>query len=64
MVSTSTAYLIYKVLDEQTRVSDADTQFKLKKTVYPRWLSELQGTALIWTDTAGVAAMAPASPTP
>jgi parvulin-like peptidyl-prolyl isomerase len=55
---------IYKVVDEQTRVADADTQAKLKKTVYPRWLSELQGSALVWTDTAGVAAMAPPSPSP
>ena len=58
------AFWIYKVVDEQTRVADADTQAKLKKTVFARWLSELQGTALVWTDTAGVAAMAPPSPTP
>jgi parvulin-like peptidyl-prolyl isomerase len=63
MVSGSN-FWIYKVVDEQTRVADADTQSKLKKTVYPRWLSELQGTALIWTDTAGVAALSPPSPTP
>ena len=58
------AFWVYKVIDEQTRVADPDTQFKLKKTVYARWLSELQATALVWTDTASVAAMAPASPTP
>jgi parvulin-like peptidyl-prolyl isomerase len=58
------AFWLYKVVDEQTRVADADTQAKLKKNVYPRWLSELQGSALVWTDTAGVAAMAPPSPTP
>jgi parvulin-like peptidyl-prolyl isomerase len=58
------ALWIYKVVDEQTRVADADTQSKLKQTVYARWLSELQGTALVWTDTAGLAAMAPASPSP
>jgi parvulin-like peptidyl-prolyl isomerase len=58
------AFWIYKVVDEQTRVADADTQAKLKKIVFARWLSELQGTALVWTDTAGVAAMAPPSPTP
>ena len=58
------AYWIFKVVDEQTRVADADTQAKLKQAVYPRWLSELQATALVWTDTAGVAAMAPPSPTP
>ena len=58
------ALWIYKVVDEQTRVPDADTQSKLKQTVYARWLSELQGTALVWTDTAGLAAMAPASPSP
>jgi parvulin-like peptidyl-prolyl isomerase len=58
------AFWLYKVVDEQTRVADADTQAKLKKNVYPRWLSELQGSALVWTDTAGVTAMAPSSPTP
>ena len=58
------ALWIYKVVDEQTRLPDADTQSKLKQTVYARWLSELQGTALVWTDTAGLAAMAPASPSP
>jgi parvulin-like peptidyl-prolyl isomerase len=58
------AFWLYKVVDEQTRVADADTQSKLKNTVYARWLSELQGTALVWTDTAAVAAMAPPSPSP
>lgn len=57
-------FLIYKVLDEQTHVADADTQAKLKKIVYNRWLTELQGTALVWTDTPGLAAMVPPSPTP
>jgi parvulin-like peptidyl-prolyl isomerase len=58
------ALWIYKVIDEQTRVADADTQAKLKQTVYARWLAELQSTALVWTDTAAIAAMAPPSPTP
>ena len=58
------AFWVYKVVDEQTRTEDADTQAKLKKTVYPRWLAELQASALVWTDTAGIAAMAPPSPTP
>ncbi|HEU6440041.1 MAG TPA: peptidylprolyl isomerase [Terriglobales bacterium] len=58
------AFWVYKVVDEQTRTSDADTQFKLKSTVYPRWLAELQANALVWTDTAGIAAMAPPSPSP
>jgi parvulin-like peptidyl-prolyl isomerase len=58
------ALWIYKVIDEQTRVADADTQAKLKQTVYARWLAELQSTALAWTDTAAIAAMAPPSPTP
>ncbi len=58
------ALWIYKVIDEQTRVADADTQAKLKQTVYARWLAELQSTALVWTDTAGIAAMAPPSPAP
>lgn len=57
-------FWICKVLDEQTRVADADTQAKLKKTVYQKWLTELQGTALVWTDTPGLAAMVPPSPTP
>jgi parvulin-like peptidyl-prolyl isomerase len=63
MVSGNALWL-YKVVDEQTRTEDADTQSKLKKTVYPRWLAELQASALVWTDTAGIAAMAPPSPTP
>jgi hypothetical protein len=58
------ALWIYKVIDEQTRVADADTQAKLKQTVYSRWLAELQSTALVWTDTAAIAAMAPPSATP
>src|ERR1035437_7351128 len=58
------ALWIYKVIDEQTRVADADTQAKLKQTVYARWLAELQSTALVWTDTAAIAAMAPPSATP
>ena len=58
------AFWVYKVVDEQTRTEDADTQAKLKMTVYPRWLAELQASALVWTDTAGIAAMAPPSPTP
>src|ERR1035437_4640250 len=58
------AFWVYKVVDEQTRTADADTQFKLKSTVYPRWLAELQANALVWTDTAGIAAMAPPSPSP
>jgi parvulin-like peptidyl-prolyl isomerase len=58
------AFWVYKVVDEQTHTEDADTQAKLKMTVYPRWLAELQASALVWTDTAGIAAMAPPSPTP
>ena len=63
-VIAGNVYVIYKVLEEQTRVQDANTQAEMKASVYPRWLSELEGSALVWTDTAGVAAMAPASPTP
>jgi parvulin-like peptidyl-prolyl isomerase len=63
-VIAGNVYVIYKVLEEQTRVQDANTQAKLKASVYSRWLSELEGSALVWTDSSGVAAMAPASPTP
>lgn len=63
MVSNS-GYWVFKVLDEQTRVADADTQARLKKLVYQRWLADLQGTALVWTDAPGLAAMAPPSPSP
>jgi hypothetical protein len=57
-------YWIYKVTDEQTRVADADTQARLKKVVYQRWQADLQGLALVWTDQAGMTALAPATPAP
>jgi len=53
---------IYKILEEQTRVPDAATQARLKDVVFSRWLSELQSSALIWTDSTAVAALASATP--
>jgi len=58
------AYWIFKVVGEQSRVADANTQAKMKRSSYSRWLSELRATSLVWTDTVGVTAMAPASATP
>jgi parvulin-like peptidyl-prolyl isomerase len=55
-------YHIYKVLEEQTRVPDAAAQARLKDVVFPRWLSDLQASALIWTDGARVADLQSATP--
>jgi hypothetical protein len=57
-------YYLFKVLGEETRTPDAAQQAKLKKVVYQRWVSDFTATALIWQDTAAVAALTPASPTP
>ncbi|MGA3030913.1 MAG: peptidylprolyl isomerase [Candidatus Limnocylindrales bacterium] len=55
-------YYLYKIIDQQTRTPDAAQQAKLKKVVFPRWLSELQANSLVWQDTAAVTALAPATP--
>jgi peptidyl-prolyl cis-trans isomerase SurA len=64
MLSGSGYYVLYKVVDEQTRVADLDQQAKLKRVVFTNWLTELQGNALVWQDTAGLTAMSPATAAP
>jgi parvulin-like peptidyl-prolyl isomerase len=64
VVNTSSGYYIFKVVAEETRTPDAATQLKLKKTVYTGWLADLTAATNIWTDTAGLTAITPASPTP
>ncbi|MFI5259561.1 MAG: peptidylprolyl isomerase [Candidatus Limnocylindrales bacterium] len=61
-IVNSNGYYLYKILADQNRTADADQQAKLKKVVFPRWLSQLQANALVWQDTAAVNAMAPATP--
>lgn len=57
-------FAIYKVVEQATRaVTDPAQQAKLKKVVFPRWLSDLQANALVWQDAAALTAMAPAAPT-
>lgn len=53
---------IYKVLEEKTQVPDAATQARLKDVVFPRWLSQLEANALIWTNTDAVSALSSATP--
>jgi hypothetical protein len=43
---------------------DAAQQEKLKTVVPSSWLSDLANSANIWTDSAGLTAITPASPTP
>ncbi len=61
---TSNGYWIYKVTDRQTRLPDAATAAKLKKVVFPAWLTQLQSNTNVWTDQAALTALTPASPTP
>jgi parvulin-like peptidyl-prolyl isomerase len=60
MVSSS-GYFVYKVVEEQTRTSDADQQAKLKNVVFQRWLTEFQGNALVWQDATALAALNPSA---
>jgi parvulin-like peptidyl-prolyl isomerase len=55
-------YHIYKVIEQQTRVPDAAEQARLKDVVFPRWLADLQASALIWTDDTRVADLQSATP--
>ena len=64
VVQTSSGYSLYKVLAEETRVPEAAQQAKLKKLVFDKWLANLSASTNIWTDTAGLTAITPASPTP
>jgi parvulin-like peptidyl-prolyl isomerase len=59
---SGSAYYLYKVVSEQTRVADPAQQAKLKKVVYSSWLNELQANALVWKDDASVTVLASASP--
>ena len=61
-VVSGNGFFIFQVVDEQTRVADPDQQAKLKKVVFPSWLSELQANGLVWKDAAALSAMAPATP--
>ena len=63
-IVNSNGYYIYKVIDQQTRTPDAAQQARLKNVVFKNWLSELQANALVWTDSAALTAMAPATPSP
>ena len=63
VVQGTNGFYVYKVLDEKTRVADAAQQAKLKDVVYSRWLTELQGNALVWQDTAALQALAPSAAT-
>jgi parvulin-like peptidyl-prolyl isomerase len=58
-IVTDNGYYLYKVTDEQTRVADPDQQAKLKKVVFQAWLTEFQGNALVWKDTAALNSIAP-----
>jgi parvulin-like peptidyl-prolyl isomerase len=59
---TDNGYHIYKVLEEKTRVQDPAEQLRLKDIVFARWLSDLQSSALIWTNDTIVSALASATP--
>jgi parvulin-like peptidyl-prolyl isomerase len=63
IVSANGYYYIYRVVEETTRVPDPDQKRKLKNVVFEHWLSEFQASALVWEDTAAVAAMAPTTTT-
>jgi parvulin-like peptidyl-prolyl isomerase len=60
-IASGNGYYLYKVVEEQTRVADANQQVKLKKVVFSRWLAELQANALVWKDTAALTALNPAA---
>ena len=64
VIQTSNGDWIFKVLAEETRTADAATQAKMKLVTFNSWLTELTGAANIWTDTSGLTAITPASPTP
>jgi parvulin-like peptidyl-prolyl isomerase len=64
IVTTSNGYFIFKVLAERTQVPTAAEQAKLKTLVYDNWAQQLAGSANVWTDSAGLTALTPASPTP
>jgi hypothetical protein len=64
MVSDGSGYYIFKVTAQETMTPDAAQQEKLKTVVPSSWLSDLANSANIWTDSAGLTAITPASPTP
>jgi hypothetical protein len=61
-IVSGNSHFLYLVVDRQTRVADADQQAKLLRVVFPSWLDELHANALVWKDTAAIAAMASPSP--
>jgi parvulin-like peptidyl-prolyl isomerase len=61
MLSGSGFYVVYKVLETQTRVADPVQQAKLLRVVFTRWLTELQSNALVWQDQAALDAMNPSA---
>ena len=64
VVQSSNGYWIFKVLAEETRTADAAQQARMKMVTFNSWLSDLTSAANIWTDTAALTAITPASPTP
>jgi hypothetical protein len=64
MVQSGGGYYLFKVTEEATRVPDATQQAALKKAAFNTWLSNLTGAANVWTDSAGLTAITPASPSP
>jgi parvulin-like peptidyl-prolyl isomerase len=59
VVVDTNGWHLYKVLAEETRTPDANTQLTLKSQVFSTWLSDLGSAANIWTDSAGLTAMTP-----
>ena len=64
VVQTSDGYYLFKVLADENRTPDAAQQLVLKKAVFTSWLAQLTASTNIWTDTAGLTAITPPSPTP
>jgi parvulin-like peptidyl-prolyl isomerase len=62
-VVSDNGFYLFKVEEEQVRTPDAAQQVKLKKVVFSRWQTELQGSALVWQDAVALAAMAPSTST-
>ena len=61
MVTTSTGYYVYKVLEEKSTTPDAAQAAKLQHVVFKYWLADLTSNTRIWTDSAGLTALNPAA---
>jgi parvulin-like peptidyl-prolyl isomerase len=61
MIQNSNGYWIFKVLAEETRTADATQQAKMKLVTFNAWLIDLTDAANVWTDTAALTALTPAS---